>query len=448
MNQNNNTCNGTQDQDKAALWAEQIKSLFPTDLDESAKFTGALIRKREVKSAFGLLKLLLICAISTMSMRMLSLSAISLNTADISDTALRKRLIKSVAWLTLLLNTLLPTRVLKQKSENVFGLRKTVHLIDGSNIVIAGKKGDAIRMHMSYNLNIDSMDEVKVTDKHTAEGFAHYTIQAGDVYIADAGYGKAKMYEYVIRRGADVILRCTPNHLKLADLNGIPIDMSKKLDKTKQVMDFKCYVLNGKKKTLARIVASQLPEDKKLDAINKKKRQASKRQTKQIRPETLVYAEWVIILTSLSEAYTAEEVLTIYRSRWQIELMFKRIKQHFSITKIRPCSLKYAQALVLLWLIIWTLVERQVYQAELFLIEKKMDMSRFSLWEFSSYFFESLKNMIESQWATLLDPIEDIEIIMEKLQNHKQHNRPNQHYEYHFNNNFEHNNSDDMSNAA
>jgi len=448
VNQDNDTCKGTQDQDKAVLWAEQIRALFTGDLEESAKSTGALLRKRGVKSAFELLKLLLICAIATMSMRMLSLSAVSLNIADISDTAMRKRIIKSVAWLTLLLNTMLPTRSLNQKSGNVLGLKKTVHLVDGSNVVITGKEGEAIRVHMSYNLNIDSMDEVKVTDKHTAEGFAHYTIQAGDIYIADAGYGKAKMYEYVTKRGADVVLRCTPNHLKLLDLNGQPIEMSKKLDITKKVMDFKCYVLNGKKKTLARIVASQLPEDKKPDAIKKKKRQASKRQTKQIRPETLVYAEWVIILTSLNEAYTAEEVLTIYRSRWQVELLFKRIKQQFSITKIRSCTLKYAQALVLLWLIIWSIVEKQVYQAEIYLIEKEMDMSRFSLWQFSSYYFERIKAMLESQWATLLDPMADIEIIMEKLQNHKQHNRPNQHYELHFNSNLEQNDNGEISEAA
>jgi len=445
VNQNNNTCNDSQDQGIATLWAEQIKAIFPTDLDESAKTWGALIRKREVKSAIDLLRLLLLCAVSTMSMRMLTLSAKSLKVADISDTAVRKRLIKSIAWLTLLLNTLLPSPTQNKMKP---GIKRTVHLIDGSNYVKAGKSGETYRVHMSYNLSINSMDEVKVTDKHTAESFAHYSIQAGDIYIADAGYGKANNYVNVTKRGGDVIFRCTPNHIKLEDLNGSPIEMAKKLDKEKQVVDFTCFIINGKKKTLTRIVASQLPEDKKAESVKRKKRQASKRQTKQIRPETLIYAEWVIILTSLDGAYSAEEVLAIYRSRWQVELLFKRIKQHFKVTKIRPCSAKYGEALVLLWLIIWALVERQSYLAELYLLEKGADMSRCSQWQITSYFFERQKILIEMQWAILLDPMADIEIIAEKLQNHKRHDRPNQNFEYRFNNDFQPNDCDDKSEAA
>ena len=47
----------------------------------------------------------------------------------------------------------------------------------------------------------------------------------------------------------------------------------------------------------------------------------------------------------VKEEYTAKQVLVIYRSRWQIELLFKRIKQHFKVTKIRPSSEKYAKSL-------------------------------------------------------------------------------------------------------
>ena len=142
-------------------------------------------------------------------------------------------------------------------------------------------------------------------------------------------------------------------------------------------------------------------------------------------------------------------MLAIYRSRWQVELLFKRIKQHFKITKIRPCSTKYGEALVLLWLIIWAMVEKQAYLAELYLVEKGADMSRFSPWTFTSYFFERQKTMIESRWATLLDPMGDIEVIMEKLQNHKrQDDRLNQYFEYRYNYSYERNEGHDVSWAA
>ena len=114
MNQNNNTCNGTQDQENAVCWADQIRASFSGDFEESAKTTGALIRKREFKSAYDLLKLLLLFAVTSKSLRILSVAAMSLKIADLTDTALRKRIIKSVTWLTLILSTMLPTRALKQ----------------------------------------------------------------------------------------------------------------------------------------------------------------------------------------------------------------------------------------------------------------------------------------------------------------------------------------------
>jgi len=448
VNQPNNTPKCPEKQDVATYWAERIRSMLPADLDETAKSKGALVRKRGVKSAYNLLKLLLIYAVSTMSLRILSLSASSLKVADISDTALRKRFINSVIWLAYLLDYILPKPLKPPLQKEKCEMEWAVHLVDASNVVKDGKSGDLYRIHMSYSLKEASMGEVKVTDKHTSESFAHFTIQKGHIYIADSGYGKAKMYEYVTKRGGDVILRCTPNHITLVDSQGQAIDMTQKLDKSKTIVDFSCYALNGQKKLPVRIVASQLPEDKKADAIKRKKRDASKRQTKQIRPETLIYAEWVIIMTSLGSPFTAEKILDIYRSRWQVELLFKRIKQHFKVTKIRPSSLKYGQALVLLWLIIWALVERQTYLAEIRLFEKGMEMERFSPWVYSSYFFQRLKTMIESLWATVLDPMADIDLIAKKLQNHKQHNRINQHFKYHLNCFLEQNVPDAMNDAA
>ena len=179
-----------------------------------------------------------------------------------------------------------------------------------------------------------------------------------------------------------------------------------------------------------RIIASRIPEDKRDKAIERKKKTASKRQ-QQIKPETLVYAEWVIIATTLDDTYTKAEVLAIYRSRWQIELLFKRIKQHFKVTKIKSSSLKHAVALVTLWLIVWLLSEREKMLYELYMLNKGNAINpRYSAWCTSSYFFQRLKTIIESAWATLLDPVNDMEIIMKRLQNHKS-SRVNDYAKYH-----------------
>jgi transposase len=43
------------------------------------------------------------------------------------------------------------------------------------------------------------------------------------------------------------------------------------------------------------------------------------------RPETLEFAKYVLVFTTRS-AGSAEEILHLYRTRWQIELAFKRLK--------------------------------------------------------------------------------------------------------------------------
>ena len=46
-----------------------------------------------------------------------------------------------------------------------------------------------------------------------------------------------------------------------------------------------------------------------------------------VKQETLRYAEFVILFTTFSEEkFSTEEILNLYRWRWQIELAFKRLK--------------------------------------------------------------------------------------------------------------------------
>jgi Transposase DDE domain len=44
-------------------------------------------------------------------------------------------------------------------------------------------------------------------------------------------------------------------------------------------------------------------------------------------PESLLYAEYVMVLSTFPAPYSAPQVLEAYRLRWQVELVFKRLKQ-------------------------------------------------------------------------------------------------------------------------
>ena len=79
--------------------------------------------------------------------------------------------------------------------------------MDASVIRQNGKQQHQQRIHLCYSRNENRMKQVKVSDQHTAESLAHFSMKKGDVVLADAGYGTAQNFIYAQEQGADVILR-------------------------------------------------------------------------------------------------------------------------------------------------------------------------------------------------------------------------------------------------
>ena len=94
----------------------------------------------------------------------------------------------------------------------------------------------------------------------------------------------------------------------------------------------------------------------------------------------LIFAEWVVIITSLGDEYSAETLLAMYRTRWQVELLFKRLKQFFKVQKLAPATIRHSTVMVLLWLIIWAATEKQSLAMEIYFAQNGEDMSRYFWW--------------------------------------------------------------------
>ena len=55
------------------------------------------------------------------------------------------------------------------------------------------------------------------------------------------------------------------------------------------------------------------------------KRKESKKQLT-ISPETFTFNEYMVVATSLDDSFSIDEIIALYRYRWQVELYFKRLK--------------------------------------------------------------------------------------------------------------------------
>ena len=113
----------------------------------------------------------------------------------------------------------------------------------------------------------------------------------------------------------------------------------------------------------------------------------------------------MIVITSLGVEYDRKEILSIYRSRWQVELLLKRFKQNLKITTLRREREAYGEAVVLLWLLIWILTEKQVFLTEQFLKKKQEEQEQivYTCWKLCSLAFSQIKEILCMSWSLFVD---------------------------------------------
>jgi hypothetical protein len=384
-------------------WDNKILPHLPQQMDAMAKRTGALHRKRGVCSCVDLLRMFFLCASSNFSFRILAASACALGISTISDTAWRKRFSKAAPFLREILHSLL-SAFLPAADISAFDGVKNVLPADASVIRQNGKQQHQQRIHLCYSLNENRMKQVKVSDQHTAESLAHFSMKKGDLVLADAGYGTAQNFIYAQEQGADVILRIMPKNFCLYDAQGEKISLTALMkeaeEKHMEWTDGFGYCKYKGKTGFVRITAHRLPDGQAAKARKRKTRKASKNQ-RRIQAETLFSAGWITVVTSLGAEYSGEEILHLYRSRWQVELLFKRFKQNFSIHTIKAGGSAYAETETLLWLIIWTIAERQSFQAECCLEEKRE--RSYSVYEKCKITFIQVTDILRLSWSLFVD---------------------------------------------
>jgi hypothetical protein len=111
-----------------------------------------------------------------------------------------------------------------------------------------------------------------------------------------------------------------------------------------------------------RVIACKLPPEQ----AGLARKRAEKRAQKKGRPvslKSLVLAGWLLLITTLEATdWPAQDILRLYRVRWQIELLFKRIKQMLKMHQIQCKRPDSVQATVRALLVAWVLQEQQAAQ--------------------------------------------------------------------------------------
>jgi len=308
-----------------------LLSLFPQHWECLAESTGALSRLRGFRSAEDLLRTLLIHIAHGYSLRETAVRARASGLADISDVALLKRLRNSEHWFKALCHALLKeSEIHFPNPVDTINLR----LVDGTIIKEPGKTGSQWRIHYSMRVPSFSCDYFELTGvkgKHTGESFKKFPIAENDCLIGDRGFSTSQGVRYIASCKAFVLVRLNTSSLSFYTGKQADFSLLKHIKKVKEAGDPKEWHVKVKGKKDSVDIAGRLCVLRKSEqAANRaieKIEQKAKSNNITVKPETIEYAKYIIVFTTLpEEQFSITSVLEWYRVRWQIELLFKRLK--------------------------------------------------------------------------------------------------------------------------
>jgi hypothetical protein len=349
-----------------AKWPKLVTGLPATvDLETSARRCGALKRRRKIRTAESLLRLVMSNAVGHLSLRDTAAWA-TLQGMKLSNPAVLKRLKHSGDWLGYLVGRVLAERM---PAPTQAGAGYRLRLIDATTISAPGSQGTDWRLHVAYDLEEIRISEVELTDGRGGESLTRFDLQPGELAIADRGYAKAPDLAEVEARGADYIVRTGWNATRLRTATGGDFDLLAAVhDMTEHaVREFQLTIAleRGNKQLMPVRLVALRKSDAEAEASIRRARKESRRHGKTPQRETLDAAKCVFLLTSLEPGdVSAEEILALYRLRWQIELLFKRLKSLLRIDELPNKHPEAARCWILANLLAALLLEDQ---ARLFL---------------------------------------------------------------------------------
>jgi hypothetical protein len=347
---------------------DYLVSFLPEGWQERAKELGALRRCRKVPNAEILLRVLLIHLAEGCSLRETAVRARQGGLVEMSDVAIMDRLKVAGDWFVWMNRELMAKWVMRQPAA-VFGCERQVRLVDGTRIKEPGPTGSSWCIHYAIGLPSLQCTELEVCDKHDGgESFARFRVHPGDLFVGDRVYGARAGIYHVVDGGGDVLVRFPVTNLPLCDARGRRFNLLARLrslhgtqiGQWPVILPWKDRQLHGR---VCAIKKSRQAAEK---ARKHLRRQAQKKGSTTA-PETEEAAGYIFVFTTIEEAeLTRTAVLEMYRGRWQVELVFKRLKSILDLGHLHKVDEQGAKAWIHGKLFVALLIETLLRQGESF----------------------------------------------------------------------------------
>lgn len=277
----------------------------------------------------------------------------------------------------------------KAMLSSVFGLEKAVQqtglrfvVIDGSTVQEPGATETTYRLHIAIDLINLTLRQVELTTDKIGEHLDHYLLESGDVVLIDRGYNQPKSLVPFLDRGGDIVLRYNPHSMNLfeKDETGklVKIDWESRLKRLghPQAAAIPVVLCHGHQSISATVHAIRLPPEKIAEA-RRKTRERARKKGREVSEKALYLGDWVFILTTLStELIDTETAGALYRVRWQVELLIKRMKSLLAIDQLRARKDSALAELYLYGKLLYAAVLEKISQRRFFGCQRRLDLPR------------------------------------------------------------------------
>lgn len=350
---------------------ESVVEHIPLDLDVVAEQTGAIKRKRIIRHGHELLRMGLAHVLDDgTSLRAVAASTAAALNATYSDPAVLKRLRNCGPFAERILAALInadpgPTGPFPE------GIGRPVRVIDASHVSTGTTK---LRIHAAWDPASETLCDIRVTSIHSdgAESLTRLTHEPGTLVVGDRAHARAGQIHGLLTAGSHALVRLPLTHLALARrVDGeepgakwtpreILQDASRKGLAVGEGCEWPVWITTGDKPLAVRLVVIRQSPSAVARERKKTKAKAKRDRNRKLRPETLAATRYLILLTTLPDGDLDVATLgAIYRSRWQIETYFKRLKSGgIHLDRLRETTVESACVMVLFKLILAVLTSQ------------------------------------------------------------------------------------------
>jgi hypothetical protein len=306
------------------------------------------------------LRLVLAYCWGAWGLRLTAAWAETMGLVSLSNVAVLKRVRNSSDWLECMVARLVSTGATGSAASK----GRPVRLVDTTSVAKAGwddyVSGGRWRVHSVFDLASERFTAFEITDETESEIIDRADVMAGEIRVGDRAYLQPDRIAKMLAAGADIVVRARWNGTHWLDRDAERIDLIALLQtaRGKGVIDQPIFIKGPADKPMQlRLVAIRKPKQERDLTIEKLKRQARDK-CRTLRPQTLVAAEWVILVTSLDrEQYPLSAISELYRLRWRIEIAFKHLKSGMGLRRPPGGDPRSARAHILCHLLLALLTE-------------------------------------------------------------------------------------------